>query len=97
MSRRGVEMVLERALPLRPSSIPTTDAEELLLIIAEGYASDIEDLGDFLVEEASPRQWLSAIKARMAARERYLALLVEFGFVSRGAANELQRKSRASL
>src|SRR5205823_7848555 len=83
MSRRGVEAVLERLLPLRMPDTQTTDVDELLMVIREGYERDIEDLGDFIVDDVSPRQKLSAIKARMEARGRCLDLLAEFGFVTR--------------
>jgi len=88
MSRRGVEMVLERALPLVAPDARVTDVDEFLLMIREGYERDIEDLGDFIIDDVSPRQKLSAIKARMDARGRCLELLIDFGYVSRRGATE---------
>jgi hypothetical protein len=83
MSRRGVEGVLERARSTLSNKDPGDELERLLLLIADGYQEDLNDLGDFIAESSSPRQTLSAIKARMEARERCSDLLAEFSFISK--------------
>ena len=83
MSRRGVEAVLERSLPLRMPGTQPTDVDELLLLIADGYQQDLDDLGDLITEDSTQTQKLRAIRARMEVRGRYLEMLAEFGLTSR--------------
>lgn len=68
--------------------IKQEDMDQFVLMLADGYLEDIDKLSD-VIDQASSRGFapaiVGAIKARQDARQKYVDILVDFGFLRRRA------------
>jgi hypothetical protein len=57
--------------------------DEFILMMAEGYLEDMDRLSDVVARSTQSSAVVGAIRARQDAREKYVNLLADFGFINR--------------
>jgi len=85
VSRSTVDSVVKGYLRRRKDEYQSTDMDTLILLMAEGYLEDIDKLTDVISNSRNGPAVVGAVNARQMARQKYIDLLADFGFVKRAA------------
>lgn len=67
----------------KEAELRTQRMDEFILLMAEGYLEDIDRLSDIISRSSHVAAVVGAIKARQEARQKYVDLLADFGFIAR--------------
>lgn len=83
VTKRTVQRVVENYWKLRRIELDQQDMDNFVLLIAEGYLEDIDRLTDIVRSSSHVSAVVGAIKTRQEARQKYVDLLADFGFLKR--------------
>lgn len=78
-----VTKVVNRYFSRKEAELRTQRMDEFILLMAEGYLEDIDRLSDIISRSSHVAAVVGAIKARQEARQKYVDLLADFGFIAR--------------
>ena len=85
VSLRTVQRVVTGYWQKKREELNQQDLDNLVLLIAEGYLEDVDRLTDVVRKSSHASAIVGAIKARQEARQKYVDLLADFGFLKRKA------------
>ena len=78
-----VKNVVARYFSRKEQDLRSQRMDEFILLMAEGYLEDIDRLSDIISRSSHVAAVVGAIKARQEARQKYVDLLADFGFIAR--------------
>lgn len=83
VTKRTVQRIVENYWKQRRIELDQQDMDNFVLLMAEGYLEDIDRLTDLVRSSSHASAIVGAIKARQDARQKYVNLLADFGFLKR--------------
>jgi hypothetical protein len=85
VTRTTVNGVIREYFERKEVELRTSRMDQFILLMAEGYLEDIDRLTDVIISTKNPSAVVSAIRARQEARQKYVDILADFGFITRAA------------
>lgn len=83
VTTQTVTKVVTRYFSRKEQDLRSQRMDEFILLMAEGYLEDIDRLSDIISRSSHVAAIVGAIKARQEARQKYVDLLADFGFIAR--------------
>lgn len=85
VTRATVDNVVKRWYAEYADKLRQEDMDQFVLLLADGYLEDIDKLTEIVQTTRHPNAIIGAIRARQEARQKYVDVLADFGFLSRKA------------
>lgn len=83
VTNKTVDEVVSSYFSRKELDLRNKRMDEFVLVMAEGYLEDIDRLTDIIQRSTHATAVVGAIKARQEARQKYIDLLADFGFITR--------------
>lgn len=89
VSRLTVDQVCNNYFKRRQVELESENFDQFIMIMAEGYLEDIDRLTDVIQSSRHSQSVVGAINARQMARQKYIDLLADFGFLKRAPKEQI--------
>jgi len=83
LSLNTVNAIISQYFKRKEQELRSQRMDEFILLMAEGYQEDMDRLSDVVNMSKNTSAVVGAIKARQEARQKYIDLLADFGFIVR--------------
>lgn len=83
VSKTVVDLVVRNWYQTRAGQLRSESLDQFALLMAEGYLEDIDKLTEVIISTRHPTALIGAIKARQEARQKYIDLLIDVGYLQR--------------
>jgi len=83
VTRRTVDKTVQGYFKRAEIDIRNQSMDQFVLLMAEGYLEDIDRLTEVIANSRHAGGIVGAIRARQEARQKYVDLLADFGFLNR--------------